>query len=186
MDPHQLRLDLREGASDELRRRRAIIGLSMVGMAAMAPVSLLQTGLVRHLPDPPLPRFHSDEANLSETAYQFGVPDGTLALASLAANVPLAAWGGRARAREHPWVALVAAGKALVDAVGAAGYFYRMASGKEPWCPYCITGALANFSILALTLPEVTRALETLRGDSGRSENFPSRKLDRRLLPANV
>ena len=186
MDPQQLRHDLREGDTDDLRRRRAIIGLSVVGMAAMAPVSLLQTGLVRHLPDPPLPGFHSDEANLSETAYQFGVPDGTLALASLAANVPLAAWGGRERARERPWVALAAAGKALVDALGAAGYFYQMASGKEPWCPYCITGAVANFSILALTLPEAARALETLRGAPGRPEKFPTPTSDRSLLPANA
>jgi hypothetical protein len=159
MDVQQLRRDLRQGDDPEMRRRRAIIGVSLVGAAAMTPVSLLQTGLVEHLPDPPLESFRSDETNLSDDAYQFGVPDGTLALASLAANVPLAAWGGRERARKHPWVSLLAAGKALADAVGAGGYFWKMASGKTPWCPWCITGAIANFSILALALPEAAAAL---------------------------
>jgi hypothetical protein len=137
MNPQQLRHDLRQADDAEMRRRRRIIGLSLVGMAAMTPVGLLQTGIVRHLPDPPVGNFHSDQTNLSDTAYRLGVPDGTLALASLATNLPLAAWGGRGRAREQPWVALVAAGKALADAIGAGGYFWRMASSKEPWCPYC-------------------------------------------------
>ena len=152
-----------------MRRRRAIIGLSLVGMAAMTPVSLLQTGIVRHLPDPPVGDFHSDETNLSDTAYKRGVPDGTLALASLAANLLLAAWGGQDRARQQPEVGLLAAGKALADAIGAGGYFWQMLSGKEPWCPYCVTGALANFGILALALPDAPTALERLssRGAQG-------------------
>lgn len=159
MNPQQLRHDLRDGTESDLRRRRAIVGLSLVGMAAMTPVSLLQTGVVRHLPDPPIGNFHSDQTNLSEAAYRFGVPDGTLALASLAANLPLAACGGEDRARRQPWVSLLAAGKALADAVGAGAYFWQMLSGKQPWCPYCITGALANFSILALTVPEAVHAV---------------------------
>jgi uncharacterized membrane protein len=161
-DPSQVRSDLLHGDTEDLRRRRAIVGLSLVGMAAMTPVSLLQTGVVKHLPDPPLKGFHSDETNLSAPAYQFGVPDGTLALASLAANLPLAAWGSGDRARRQPWVPLAAAGKALLDAVGAGWYFYQMLSGKEPWCPYCITGAFANFGILALTMPEAREALAAL------------------------
>jgi len=97
------------------------------------------------------------------------VPDGTLALASLAANLLLAAWGGQDRARQQPEVGLLAAGKALADAIGAGGYFWQMLSGKEPWCPYCVTGALANFGILALALPDAATALERLssRGAQG-------------------
>jgi hypothetical protein len=102
MESQQLRRDLREDDSAEMRRRRAIIGLSLAGMTAMAPVSLLQTGIVRHLPDPPIDGFDSDKANLSDVAYRLGTPDATLALASLAANLPLAAWGGRDRARRRP------------------------------------------------------------------------------------
>ena len=174
MNPQQLRDDLRQGETAEMGRRRAIVGLSLVGMAAMTPVSLLQTGVVRHLPDPPVGGFNSDKANLSETAYKLGVPDGTLALASLAANVPLAAWGGRDRARQQPWVALVAARKALADAVGAGGYFWQMASGKQPWCAYCITGALANFGILALAVPEAVTALRGLSSKGVQPQATPT------------
>jgi hypothetical protein len=184
MDPQQLRDDLRQGDDPEMLRRRAIIGLSLAGMATMTPVSLLQTGIVRHLPDPPIGKFHSDKTNLSHAAYQFGVPDGTLALASLAANLPLAAWGGQDRARERPWVSLLAAGKALADALGAGGYVWRMAAGKEPWCPYCITGAIANFSILALALPEAITALESLRHE--RTEAQTASPRTRTLYPQPV
>jgi hypothetical protein len=38
------------------------------------------------VPDPPLRRFDSDRVNASDTAYQYGVPDGTLTLAGHATN----------------------------------------------------------------------------------------------------
>jgi uncharacterized membrane protein len=153
------RHDLREGGSPDLRRRRAVIGLSLVGMASMAVVSLLQTGVVRHVPDPPLRGFDSDRVNASDVAYQFGVPDGTLSLAAFAVNVPLAAAGGADRARRHRWLPLLAAGKAAIEATAAAWYFYQMPAREKAWCGYCIVGALASFGVCALTLPEARRAL---------------------------
>ncbi len=131
-------------------------------MAALGAVSLLQTGLVRHLPDPPIDGFDSDKVNLSDSAYRFGAPDGTLAVASLAANLPLAAFGTEDRARSQPWAPLLAAGKALADAIIAGWYFYQMPAKEQAWCGYCITGALANFGILALAVPEAKEAWETL------------------------
>jgi uncharacterized membrane protein len=162
-NPQQLRRGLQEADSDDLWCRRAIIGLSLVGMGAMAPVSLLQTGIVTHLPDPPLASFNSDQVNSSNTAYRFGVPDGPVSLASLALNVPLAAFGGRRRAREQPWVPLLASGKAALEAVAAGWYFYQMPAREKKWCGYCIIGALANFGIFALTLPEAKKALAAWR-----------------------
>ena len=165
LSPRQLRQELQEKDTDDLNRRRGIIGLSLVGMASMAAVSLLQTGIIKHLPDPPLASFDSDKVNSSETAYRFGVPDGTVSLASLAANIPLAAMGGARRAQEQPWVPILAAGKAAVEAVAAAWYFYQMPAKEKKWCGYCIVGALANFGILALALPEAKKALSALRGE---------------------
>ena len=163
VDPSELREELQQNHSEGLRRRRTVIGLSLLGMASMAAVSLLQTGIVRHLPDPPIEGFDSDKVNSSEEAYQFGVPDGTLSLASLAANVPLAALGGADRAHSHPWVSLTAAAKAAVEAVGASWYFYQMPAKEKAWCGYCVVGALANLGILAMTLPEAREALDALR-----------------------
>lgn len=165
LKPQQLREELQQGKTDSLRRRRAIIGCSLVGMAAMAAVSLLQTGVVKHLPDPPLESFDSDKVNSSDTAYMLGVPDGTISLASLAVNIPLAAFGGARRAREQPLVPLMAAGKAAVEAAVAGWYFYQMPAKEKKWCGYCITGALMNFAILALTLPEAREALSALQGE---------------------
>jgi len=170
MKPQQLRRELQEGRNDDLWRRRAIIGLSLVGAAAMTAVSLFQTGVVKHLPDPPLESFDSDKVNSSDTAYMLGVPDGTLSLASLAVNIPLAALGGANRAVEQPVVPLLIAGKAAIEAVVAGWYFYQMPAKEKAWCGYCITGALANIGIAALTLPEAKKALAHLRSDTKRSQ----------------
>ena len=162
LNPAKLRRDLQQDDSDDLWRRRAIIGLSLAGMASMAAVTLLQTGIVKHLPDPPLDGFDSDKVNLSDEAFQFGVPDGALALLSLAGNIPLAAFGDARRAETQPAVPLVAAAKATADAVVAGYYFYQMPAKEKAWCGYCIAGALANFAIFALTIPEARKAMAAL------------------------
>lgn len=161
--PDELRRELRDGSSGSLKWRRAIIGASITGMAAMGAVSLLQTGVIRHLPDPPLRGFNSDKVNLSSTAYALGVPDGTLSFASLAANIPLAAWGGENRAKKMPWLPIAIAGKALIEAVVAGWYFYQMPTKQNAWCAYCITGAAANVAIAGLSLPEARTAIRALR-----------------------
>ena len=159
----QLREELQQGQTPDLRRRRGIIGLSLLGMASMTAVTLLQTGIVRHLPDPPLDNFDSDRVNSSDTAYGLGVPDGTLSLASLASNVPIAAYGGAERARRTPWIPVLAAGKAAVEAAVAGWYFYQMPAKEKKWCGYCITGAFTNLGIFLLTIPEARKAISVLR-----------------------
>jgi uncharacterized membrane protein len=163
-EARQLREELQSGQTPDLRWRRGVIALSLAGMASMTAVTLLQTGIVRHLPDPPSDYFDSDKVNLSETAYQLGVPDGTLSLASLAANIPLAALGGLDRAQTMPLVPLGAAVKAGLEALVSGWFFYQMPAKEKKWCGYCIVGALANFGIFALTIPEARRAWQSLRG----------------------
>ncbi len=162
--PAQLRDELQHGDDEDLRRRRAIIGLSFVGMGALGVASLFQTGVIKHLPDPPIPGFDSDRVNSSDTAYLLGAPDGPLAVASLAANLPLAAFGGADRATKQPIVPLLAAGKSVVEAAVSAWYFAQMPLKEKAWCGYCIVGALANVGIAYLTLPEAKKALAVLRG----------------------
>ncbi len=165
LEPQELRRELQEKQTKSLRRRRVIIGLSLLGMGAMTMVSLFQTGVIKHLPDPPIDGFDSDKVNSSDTAYALGVPDGTLSLASLAANIPIAAFGGANRAEEQPIVPVLAAGKAMVEAVVAGWYFYQMPAVEKAWCGYCIMGAVANMGIAALSLPEAIEALETLKNE---------------------
>ena len=55
--PAELSRQLRLGQTADLTRRRWIIGLSLVTVAAGQIVSLYQTGIISHLPDPPIPIF---------------------------------------------------------------------------------------------------------------------------------
>ncbi len=159
----ELRSQLQNSADPDVRRRRAIVLTSLFGMTSMAIVSLLQTGVVQHLPDPPLDSFDSDKVNSSDTAYALGAPDGTLSLAGFAINLPLAAFGGASRAARTPYVPIAAAVKSGIEAVAAAWYFYQMPSKEKKWCAYCIAGAAANFTVFALTLPEAIKAWKHLR-----------------------
>ncbi len=161
-ETQQLRRELQNGDNKELNARRAIIGLSLLGIGAMTAVSLFQTGVIKHLPDPPIDGFDSDKVNSSDTAYALGVPDGTLSLASLAANIPIAAFGGENRAEEQPLVPLAFAAKASVEAVVAGWYFYQMPTKEKAWCGYCIVGAMANVGIAALSFVEAKKAWKVL------------------------
>jgi len=158
-----LRSQLQRATDPDMRRRRAIVATSLVGMASMAMVSLLQTGVLRHLPDPPLDSFDSDKVNSSDTAYVLGAPDGTLSLAAFGLNLPLAALGGASRARRTPYVPITAALKSGLEAAAAAWYFYQMPAKEKKWCAYCIAGAIANFTVFGLTLPEASKAWKHLR-----------------------
>jgi len=161
-EPQRLRRELQESNRPEMNVRRAIIGLSLLGIGAMTAVSLFQTGIVKHLPDPPIDGFDSDKVNSSDTAYALGIPDGTLSLASLAANIPLSAFGGENRAAEQPLIPLAIAAKSTIEAVVAGWYFYQMPTKEKAWCGYCILGAAVNFGIAALTLKEAKLAWKNL------------------------
>lgn len=174
MSPQQLRHDLLWEETDDLWNRRAITGLSLIGMAAMTPVVLRQMGIIRHLPDPPIEGFNSDKVNLSDTAFQHGPPDGTMSMASLAMNLVLAGLGGKDRAQQRPWLPLVAAGKAAMDAGMAGMLFYKMGFRLKAWCGYCITGALANTAMFALTVPEAKRAVTSALSDGSERLERPS------------
>src|SRR5215470_5688228 len=161
-EARELRRDLQRGNTPQLNLRRAVIGASVVGAASMVPVTLLQTGIVHHLPDPPIKGFHSDAANSSLIAYQFGAPDGSMAVASFATNVPIAAFGGADRARTKPFVPLIAAVKAGIDLASSAWYFNKMRRGKKR-CPYCIVGAISSLAVFVLAVPEARAAWRHLQ-----------------------
>jgi uncharacterized membrane protein len=162
MNPQQLRKELQEANTPDLQKRRGIIVASLAGIASMAAVTLLQTGIVKHLPDPPLGNFDSDNVNSSDTAYRFGLPDGPVSLAALALNIPIAAFGGANRPQKYPWLAIIAAGKAGIEAIAAGWYFYQMPKKEKAWCGYCIIGAITNFVIFGLTAAEAKQAVSQL------------------------
>lgn len=104
MEPKQLSQELREGKNPNMSRRRAIIGLSRLGGSMGQLVTLYQTGIVGHLPDPPGQQlFDADRVDASNYAYsRFNSPDGSIMVANYAITGWLAAAGGLDRARRNP------------------------------------------------------------------------------------
>lgn len=159
-----LRHDLRETDEPGILLRRAMIGVSLIGIGAMGIVTLFQSGTLRHLADPPLEGFDSDKVNSSDEAYGWGMPDAPISIVSHAVNIALATIGTGERAEEQPWVPLAAAAAAAPSAAVSAKYlFYQMPVEEKGWCPYCMVDALAHIASFGFTLWEAGKALRTLR-----------------------
>ncbi len=169
MRPEELSRQLREGTGRFLARRRGVVGTSLVSIGSMALISLYQTGIIKHLPDPPLPRFDSDRVDASPEAYSMlSMPDAPIGLGSYAATLALAAMGGEDRARERPWIPLALAAKALVDAAQAGKLTVDQWKDHRAFCVWCLLAAGGTFATVPLVIPEACAALRHLlsRGSS--------------------
>ena len=118
--PEVLSEQLRQSSEEFLPQRRGIAALSLLAMSSLELITLFQTGIIKHLPEVPLPGLHMDsqKVNSSSDAYaMFEVPDGIIGLGSYAATLGLAVMGGKDRSRKQPWIPLVLAAHAEVDAL---------------------------------------------------------------------
>ncbi|MBA3771270.1 MAG: vitamin K epoxide reductase family protein [Ramlibacter sp.] len=162
--PSELRQYLQDGSDPYLNLRRGAIVVSLIGIAAMAATTLLQTGVVKQLPDPPRGNFHTKKVNSSDEAYSYGGPDSPIAITTHGVNMILASMGGQDRSSRHPWLPLLATLFAGAQAATAGQYlFWRMPKVDKAWCPYCIVDALMHFATVAFTLPEARAALQAYR-----------------------
>ena len=156
--------DLRRRTSPLLRRRRAQTALMVGATAAMGLISLYQTGILRHLPDPPLPGFDSDRVDASGEAYEtLKTPDATLGVASYGTTLALIGMGAADRAGTHPWIPLLAAAKLGYDGAGAAWLTAEQISRHRALCFYCLAASVATWGALAQAVPEARAALHSLR-----------------------
>lgn len=154
---------LREGTDAALRRRRAVVALSAVSITSMIVITLYQTGLIPHLPEPPLPNMDADKVDASPEAYAIlRTPDAALGAASYAATLVLAAMEGKQRASETPLIPLMLAAKATGDAVMAAKLSVDQWTKHKAFCFWCLTAAAATFATVPLVLPEARVAWKTL------------------------
>lgn len=166
--PAELRRDLQEGSGPLLSLRRGTVVVSLIGIAAMALTTLLQTGVVKRLPDPPLRGCDTKKVNSCDEAYSYGGPDSPVAITGHGVNMVLASMGGLDRARRQPWLPLVAAVAAGAQAMTAARYlFHTMPKVDKAWGPYCIVDALTHFATVACTLPEAIVAMRRLARRDG-------------------
>ena len=119
MEPQQLSQELRQGKDPHMSRRRAIIGLSMLGGSMGQLVTLYQTGIVSHLPSPPGQQiFDADLVDASNYAYsRFNSPDGPIMVLTYAITAWLADAGGIDRTRTNPLLPIAMGVKILLDGV---------------------------------------------------------------------
>ena len=136
----------------------------MVGAAAGIVVSLYQTGVIHHLPDPPSGGlFDSDKVDASTYAYKRAqTPDGLAMLVTYGVTALLAGAGGEDRARTMPWLPVALAAKVASDV--ATNWMLA----REEWaenkalCAYCQAANVASMLSLPLVVPEARKALGQL------------------------
>ena len=156
--------DLRRRVSDHLTRRRRQTALMLGATASMGLILLYQTGILRHLPDPPLPGLDSDKVDASGEAYEsLKTPDTTLAIASYGATLALIGMGAADRAKQQPIIPLLAAAKIASDGAGAAWLTAEQITKHRAVCFYCLLASAASWAALPQALPEARDAWRRLR-----------------------
>lgn len=164
MTPEELSRELRTGGGERRRRRRWLVGLQLLGVAAMAPIALYQMGIIRHLPEPPLPGLDADKVDAAGEAYAIlGTPDAVLGIVSYGATMALAAVGGEGRAVDKPWLPLALAAKVAVDALNAGRLSVDQWAKHRAFCSWCLLGAVASLASVPLVVDEAREAGRGLR-----------------------
>lgn len=164
LTPTQLSRELREGTSDDLKRRRWGIVLSLAGVAMGAAVALYQTGVVKRLPDIlPGDIWDAEKVDASDYAYAHGQqPDAPAMIANYGLTMMALAAGGEDRAEQNPALPMLAAGKAAAD------FATCLALARAEWrenrklCSYCQVATVLSGATLLLALPEAGRAVAGL------------------------
>jgi hypothetical protein len=166
MEPQQLSQELRQGKNPHMSRRRAIIGLSMLGGSMGQLVTLYQTGIVSHLPDPPGQQlFDADRVDASNYAYnKLNSPDGPIMVANYAITAWLAAAGGLDRARRNPLLPIAMGIKLVLDGVTNVELAREEWSENKAFCEYCQVATVCSIASIVLAVPEVMTAVRTLLG----------------------
>lgn len=161
--PAELSRELRTDHAESMERRRKVAGLSLIAAGAMGVIAAFQTGLIKHLPEPPLPLLDADKVDASSEAYgKLSLPDGVVGLGSYAATMALAAMGGADRTRRAPWIPLALAAKVAIDSVNAGKLTIDQWAKHRAFCSYCLLGAAATFAMIPLVLPDARAALREL------------------------
>lgn len=161
----QLSRQLRLGSGEFLPQRRGIVALSLIAVGSMGLISLYQMGIIKHLPEPPLPRLDADRVDASAEAYsRFSTPDAFLGIGNYAMTAGLAAMGGQHRAKEQPWIPLALTIKVAFDTWQAVRLFRDQLTRFHAFCSWCLLAAGTTLATVPLAVPETYAALRQLIG----------------------
>lgn len=167
MKSKEIRDVLLHEESEGLERRRKVVALSVAGLADFNVIALLQSGVVKRLPDIPYPIFDTNGINTSKTSFAMGVPDAIISSMMFAMKMVLATAGGSKNASRKAVFDLLLGAVSLGHAVGAAQMTYDMLFKKKRICIYCLTGAGIIFSTAAVIAPTVMNSVRKVFGLSG-------------------
>ena len=160
MKPEKLSDELRLDSDGHLGNRRAIVVLSLLSMGCMGLISLYQMGIIKHLPEPPLPKLDADKVDGSKEAYShLQMGDAFIGMASYSITAALTAAGGKRRAHHQRWIPLAMAAKAGMDAVQAGRLTYEQFSKHQAACFWCLLATASTLGTALLVIPEAKAAL---------------------------
>ncbi len=160
LSPEELSQQLRNGTGEYMSQRRGIVSLSLVAVGSMGLITLYQMGVIKHLPEPPIPGLDADKVDASSEAYsRFSTPDGILGVGNYAITMGLAAMGGQERARNQPWIPLVLAAKVGFDVSQAIRLFFDQKTKQHAFCSWCLLAAGTTIAIVPLAIPETWAAI---------------------------
>lgn len=154
---------LRRQNSTHLTARRRVAALQTVATGALAIVGLYQFGLLRGVPEPPLPGLDADAVDASGEAYVlFSTPDSALGIASAGATLALAGMGGADRAQQRPILPLALFAKVVVDAVGGLFLTAEQLTKHRKVCSWCTVAAVSLVASVPAAWPEARDAGRSL------------------------
>jgi uncharacterized membrane protein len=138
--------------------------LQTAAAATLSVVGLYQFGLVRSVPELPLPGLDADRVDASGEAYTvLRTPDSSLGIVSAGASLVLAGMGGAERYREQPVIPLLLLGKSLLDAAGGLYLTAEQLSKHRKVCSWCVATAALLLAAVPTAVPEARAAWRELR-----------------------
>jgi uncharacterized membrane protein len=156
-DTATIRHELLFGDDAWLRDRRRIATVAACLAAELAIVGLRQYGVIRRLPDPPLPFVDSNAVTTSRAAYPLGIPDAALAVTGCGALIALATARGSERTGRPQLLDRALAAAGVVGGLSAAAYVGDMVLRQKRVCVYCLAAATGLAWIARAALPGLTR-----------------------------
>jgi hypothetical protein len=161
---------LRNDSSGDVRRRRAVVGLSILGTASLGLIALYQMGIIQHLPEPELPYLDAEKVDASGEAYQWlSTPDAVLGIASYSTTMVLASMGDRNRAKNQPYIPLALAAKTALDVFNAVRLTSDQWTKHRAFCIWCLVAAGATFATVPFVIPEAVEAVRNVKRSGMRS-----------------
>ncbi len=163
-EAQELSSDLRETNCKNLRRRRRVVGLSLLGSASLGLVAAYQMGMIKHLPEPRLPYLDAEKVDASAEAYEWlSTPDAVLGIASYGVTMVLAAMGGSDRATTQPYIPLAHVAKVALDVFNAGRLTLSQWTKHRSFCMWCLIAAGATFASAPPAIAEAREAVRSLR-----------------------